>query len=366
MIKHVFRWEDEWRIKSRMEPWICYAGNGDDPEIARREAAESKARHAKNRELEAKGWEWGIGDTGGQYADYKLRPPAKPKKKAAVKKAVVKKAVVKAPPKKAKSKSVATAAADPAPPPPPKKKISETHPPPKETPKFRGPAHDPDESITPKHITLDPVKDEEFVENRIASMLDKNSPLFRQAAESSLRQQAGRGLGRNTSMAQEEVMRAVMAVAGPIAEADSRMLERHRELNNKAYHQEMNTRLQGVIQKTLQHIAGGYQIQAAEIDNIRKIWEAQLNADLKEYGIDVQAASSKYSVDVGFEKTKYVTDMQERLGMEGVKVNAANILSGIEDNAEATAFIWDLIFGDNKSPGDWIEKWKGGWAESEA
>ena len=192
-------------------------------------------------------------------------------------------------------------------------------------------------------------------------MLDKNSPLYRQAAEASLRQQAGRGLGRNTSMAQEEVMRAVMAVAGPIAEADSRMLERHRELNNKAYHQEMNTRLQGVIQKTLQHIAGGYQIQAAEIDNIRKIWEAQLNADLKEYGIDVQAASSKYSVDVGFEKAKYVADLQHALGMEGVKVNAANILSGIEDNAEATAFIWDLIFGDNKSPGDWIEKWKGGW-----
>ena len=359
MIKHVFRWEDEWRIKSRMEPWICYQDgpDGHDPEEARREAAASKAKHAKERKMRAEGWVLRNVDSGLVGDEVWVAP----KKKAAVKKAVVKKAVVKAPPKKAKSKSVATAAADPAPPPPPKKKISETHPPPKETPKFRGPAHDPDESITPKHITLDPVKDEEFVENRIASMLDKNSPLFRQAAESSLRQQAGRGLGRNTSMAQEEVMRAVMAVAGPIAEADSRMLERHRELNNKAYHQEMNTRLQGVIQKTLQHIAGGYQIQAAEIDNIRKIWEAQLNADLKEYGIDVQAASSKYSVDVGFEKTKYVTDMQERLGMEGVKVNAANILSGIEDNAEATAFIWDLIFGDNKSPGDWIEKWKGGW-----
>ena len=355
MIKHVFRWEDEWRIKSRMEPWVCYIGL--TPEEERAAAAQSKAKHAKERKMKAEGWTL-RNVTSGKSGDEVW---VAPRKKAAVKKAVVKKAVVKAPPKKAKSKSVATAAADPAPPPPPKKKISETHPPPKETPKFRGPAHDPDESITPKHITLDPVKDEEFVENRIASMLDKNSPLFRQAAESSLRQQAGRGLGRNTSMAQEEVMRAVMAVAGPIAEADSRMLERHRELNNKAYHQEMNTRLQGVIQKTLQHIAGGYQIQAAEIDNIRKIWEAQLNADLKEYGIDVQAASSKYSVDVGFEKTRYVTDMQERLGMEGVKVNAANILSGIEDNAEATSFIWDLIFGDNKSPGDWIEKWKGGW-----
>ena len=26
MIDRKFRWEEEWRIKSRMEPWICYYG----------------------------------------------------------------------------------------------------------------------------------------------------------------------------------------------------------------------------------------------------------------------------------------------------------------------------------------------------
>ena len=162
-------------------------------------------------------------------------------------------------------------------------------------------------------------------------------------------------------MAQEEVMKAVFAVAGPIAEADARMLERHRTLNNTAYHQQMNTRLQGVIQKALTHIAGGYDIQAATMKDITDRWKTQVDADLKEYGIDVSAAVSRYGTDVGFEKTKYVADIQKMLGLEGIKINAAQILAGIEDNAEATAYIWDLIFGENLAPGKWLDKWKKKW-----
>ena len=81
----------------------------------------------------------------------------------------------------------------------------------------------------------------------------------------------------------------------------------------------------------------------------------------QEYGIDVGAASQKYATDVGWDKSKYVTDMQERMGVLGIKVNAAQILSSIEDNAEATSYIWNLIFGDNVSPGDWLDKWKKKW-----
>mgnify|MGYP005831018683 FL=1 len=166
-------------------------------------------------------------------------------------------------------------------------------------------------------------------------------------------------------MANEEVMRAIFAVAGPIAEADARMLERHRTLNNTAYFQQMNTRLQGVIQKTLAHIAGGYDIQAATMKDITDRWRAQLNADIQQYGIDVSAATQKYATDIGWDKTKYVTDMQQRLGMQGIKISAAQILSGIEDNAQATAYIWNLIFGDNVALGDWLEKCKKKWGDED-
>jgi len=236
---------------------------------------------------------------------------------------------------------------------------------PEPRPTYQGPAYDPNESIIPVGITLQPVQDGEFVEKRLSELLNKNSPLFRDAAESKMRQMAGRGLGRNSSMAQEEVMRAIFAVAGPIAEADARMLERHRTLNNTAYFQQMNTRLQGVIQKALTHIAGGYDIQAATMKDITDRWKAQLDADLKQYGIDVSAAVTKYGTDVGFEKTKYVADIQKMLGMEGIKINAAQILAGIEDNAEASAYIWDLIFGDNLAPGKWLDKWKKKWQDEQ-
>ena len=88
------------------------------------------------------------------------------------------------------------------------------------------------------------------------------------------------------------------------------------------------------------------------------------DAELKEYGIDMQ----KYGIDVGLDKAKYVADLQFELGkmgidvqLQGIKIDAAKVLSTISDNAEASAFIWDMIFGENLPPSEWIDKWKDMW-----
>ena len=269
-----------------------------------------------------------------------------------------------------------------------------------ERPDYAGPEHEGyrDYDPTPVGVTLAEVQDDELVENRIASIIDKGSPLFRQAAEAMARKFGNRG-----PRAQEAMMGEVMKVAGPIAMADAMMLERHRTLRNTAYYDQMKTRLQGAIQETLSHIAGGYQIQATLINDITNRWKAQLAADVttygisvdeatkiygidveealkshaisvdeavkiygidvdeatKIYGIDVDATSKKYGVDVGFQSAKYVADIQKFLGMEGLKVKFAEIFANIEDNAEAAAFIWDMVFGDNNlNPSEWIKFWK--------
>jgi len=278
-------------------------------------------------------------------------------------------------------------------------------------PAYEGPEHEGyrDYDPTPVGITLAEVQDDELVENRIASLLDKGSPLFRQAAEAMARKYGNRG-----PRAQEAMMGEIMKVAGPIAMADAMMLERHRTLRNTAYYDQMKLRLQGAIQETLSHIAGGYQIQATLINDITNRWKAQLAADVqtyaieteeavkvygisvdeatkiygidveealrshaisvdeavkiyginvdeatKIYGIDVGAATKIYGTDVAFQSSKYVADIQKFLGMEGLKVKFAEIFANIEDNAEAAAFIWDMVFGDNNlNPSEWIKFWK--------
>jgi hypothetical protein len=258
-----------------------------------------------------------------------------------------------------------------------------------ERPDYEGPEHEGyrDYDPTPVGITLAEVQDDELVENRIASIIDKGSPLFRQAAEAMARKFGNRG-----PRTQEAMMGEIMKVAGPIAMADALMLERHRTLRNTAYYDQMKTRLQGAIQETLSHIAGGYQIQATLINDITNRWKAQLAADVttygidvdeatkiygidieealkshaisvdeavKIYGIDVDQATKLYGTDVGFQSAKYVADIQKFLGMEGLKVKFAEIFANIEDNAEAAAFIWDMVFGDNNlNPSEWIKFWK--------
>jgi hypothetical protein len=225
-----------------------------------------------------------------------------------------------------------------------------------ERPDYEGPEHEGyrDYDPTPVGITLAEVQDDELVENRIANMLDKGSPLFRQAAEAMARKFGNRG-----PRAQEAMMGEIMKVAGPIAMADALMLERHRALRNTAFYDQMKTRLAGAIQETLSHIAGGYEIQATLINDITNRWKAQLLADVQTYGIDVGAATKVYATDVGFQSAKYVADIQKFLGMEGIKVKFAEIFANIEDNAEAAAFIWDMVFGDNNlNPSEWIKYWK--------
>jgi len=236
-----------------------------------------------------------------------------------------------------------------------------------ERPDYAGPAHEGyrDYDPTPVGITLAEVQDDELVENRIASIIDKGSPLFRQAAEAMARRFGNRG-----PRTQEAMMGEIMKVAGPIAMADALMLERHRTLRNTAYYDQMKTRLAGAIQETLSHIAGGYQIQATLINDITNRWKAQLAADVTTYGIDVEEATKIYGIDVdqatklygtdvGFQSAKYVADIQKFLGIEGLKVKFAEIFANIEDNAEAAAFIWDMVFGDNNlNPSEWIKKWK--------
>ncbi len=51
--------------------------------------------------------------------------------------------------------------------------------------------------------------------------------------------------------------------------------------------------------------------------------------------------------------------------MAGVKIGAAEILAGIEDNTESVTYIWDLIFGENMNISDWIVKWKDHWEDEE-
>ena len=260
--------------------------------------------------------------------------------------------------KKSKS-SAPSAPAAPAPAPVPEKTLLEKFPLP-ERPKYEGPAYDPNESITPVATTLKPVEENEFVENRISSMLDRNSPLFRQASEAQLRALANRGLGSNSSMAQEEVMRAIFAIAAPIAEADARMLERHRTLNNTAYFQEMDSRLKGVIQKALAHIAGGYQMQASTMQDLTNQWKVQVEADLKKYGIDVSAAMQQYAADMGMEQTRYMADIQEMIGMEGIKIDQAQILADITDNPEASAYL-QQFFTDGTTLSEWVTQTAPSW-----
>ena len=47
------------------------------------------------------------------------------------------------------------------------------------------------------------------------------------------------------------------------------------------------------------------------------------------------------------------------MGLKGLDVKMADIMSNIEDNAEAASFIWDWIYGDNDlNPSDYHKWWK--------
>lgn len=233
-----------------------------------------------------------------------------------------------------------------------------------ESPSYEGPAvpsttwqeYDP----TPVGIdVLEPLLSEvvlegprsEVVENRIASLVNTNSPLFRAAAGQAMRQAASRGLS-NSSMAQEAVMDAVIKVAAPIAMADAETFAKQRMLNqglqnefraanNAAYFEQMGQRLNGAIQETLAHVAGGYALTQTKINDITKRYVADLSSD-----------TQRFSAMLSADTQRYVADMQFQLGMEGVRVEGASVIASINDNPAAAVATWNTIFGDNMNPAD--------------
>ena len=361
MIKHVFRWENENYLKARMEPWICYQGNGAAElqwEQEQKDAAKTKVKpktkpivkpktKPKTKpKVNPKG-DWGFSegrtqvlDLGEGYtekvgADYTpgsnvvaetealgVAKEGEANRRAQAEgwdSAVHKEIAAR------KGKSTAGEGA--------------------QSKQYTGPQYQDWRTFdpTPKGINLKGVGDEEFVENRITNMIDTGSPLYRQATEAALAGLAQRGLGRNASMAQEQVMQAIMKVAVPIAQADAKMLAANRTLRNTSYYNQMQQRLDAAIKSELSHISGGYGIQQAQISG------------------DYQIEGAQIASESATERAKYVSDLQYAMGMQGVKLNAAELLQGIEDNAQATAYTWDMIFGDNVSPADWLTKWKETW-----
>jgi len=104
----------------------------------------------------------------------------------------------------------------------------------------------------------------EVVQERITAMINTNSGLFKAATTKALQSMNAAGLA-NTSMAQEAVMMAVMAVALPIAERDALAFSKQRQLNqdygnvfaaaqNKAFYDAFVVRLQGQVQQTLRQL----------------------------------------------------------------------------------------------------------------
>jgi hypothetical protein len=163
----------------------------------------------------------------------------------------------------------------------------------------------------------------QVVEERVKNLVDQNSPLFRAAAGQAFRQLAARGLS-NSSLAQQAVMDAVMAVAIPIATADATTFKEQSVLNqgfsnefraaqNAAYYAQEQQKLDGIIKETLAHISGQYNVQTAEI-----------SAEATKYGYDIQAAPEADKLE--WEKNKAASTMQTPDGVKNVysKVPNAN------------------------------------------
>ena len=176
-------------------------------------------------------------------------------------------------------------------------------------------------------------------------MLDTNSPLFQQAAGQAMRRLAARGI-TNSSMAQEEVMNAVMSVVIPIAQMDAQVFNQQRLANqgfsnqfrqqqNEAFYQQMSQRLDGAIKETLAHIAGGYRLD-----------EARMNDLTRRYVADLQAST-------GME----IAGMEHALGMEGLRVESAGDLVSIIGNPQASQYYYDLLSGNATSPVNFAATW---------
>ena len=104
----------------------------------------------------------------------------------------------------------------------------------------------------------------ELLETRLANLINKNSALFKAATTKTMQAMAARGLV-NSSIAEEAVMSAILAVAMPIAERDANAYMNQRMQNqaysnefrtaqNKAYYESFLMKLQGSIDKQLREL----------------------------------------------------------------------------------------------------------------
>ena len=117
---------------------------------------------------------------------------------------------------------------------------------------------------TPDLATL---TDEMMLSNRIQQLINTNNPLFKAATTKAMQAMAKRGLV-NSSLAQGEVMNAIMQVALPIAQEEVRALtenlyyntdwtNKQKMMANEAAYNKMLTQLQGKINYTLQQFIEG-------------------------------------------------------------------------------------------------------------
>ena len=171
----------------------------------------------------------------------------------------------------------------------------------------------------------------QVVEERVKNLVDQNSPLFRAAAGQAFRQLAARGLS-NSSLAQQAVMDAVMAVAIPIATADATTFKEQSVLNqgfsnefraaqNAAYYAQEQQKLDGIIKETLAHISGQYNVQTAEI-----------SAEATKYGYDITAAAEADKLE--WEKNKAASTMQTPDGVKNVYTKVPNANQSINTAAK--------------------------------
>jgi hypothetical protein len=117
---------------------------------------------------------------------------------------------------------------------------------------------------TPDIATL---TDEMKLSNKIQELINTNNPLFKAATTRAMQAMAKRGLV-NSSLAQGEVMNAIMQVALPIAQAEVKALtenlyynkdwtNKQKMMANEAAYNKMLTQLQGNLNYTLQQFIEG-------------------------------------------------------------------------------------------------------------
>ena len=113
---------------------------------------------------------------------------------------------------------------------------------------------------------FDTVNDSAFIQNRLADILQTNTPLWKSARTLGLQMANSMGIPLDSSISQGMVMNQIMKVAIPIVQADAKTYQHQQLVNqgyanefiqliNKAYINEFDTRLKGSIQLELASLA---------------------------------------------------------------------------------------------------------------